>query len=179
MFRSRRSRAFFWYAIVRRTTTCYSIRRGEGSHVSEYSSTGRLEVDRRDGPQRIRGARLEPRGPTPPFPVPPADADDRGHAAGRRVWLRRLAGANRHERKLVDDWITSHKGEVAISLKHSGSPDYQPSVSGLRRILGDKAVDEVDLSSPPSAEDEARIWQAFPEMERITVGARPLPGKRP
>jgi hypothetical protein len=96
-------------------------------------------------------------------------------ACGYVAWQARIV----HKRKLVDDWITAHNGETAISLKMPGVADYQPSVSWFRRILGDRAVAGVNLSSPPSAEDEARIWAAFPEAEELRVEGSSLPRLRP
>jgi hypothetical protein len=72
-----------------------------------------------------------------------------------------------HQRKLLLDWITAHNGEVSITLKSPGRPDYRPSIPWLRRILGDRAVAGIFFSSPLSVEDEGRFRDAFPEMEGI------------
>ena len=77
-----------------------------------------------------------------------------------------------HERKLVLDWITAHNGEVAITRKNPGAPDYRPSIPWLRRILGDSAVARVNFGSSLNTEDEGRIREAFPEIEDIRIGGK-------
>jgi hypothetical protein len=71
-------------------------------------------------------------------------------------------------RKLVMNWIATHNGETALNRKHSGAPDYWPSIPWLRRLLGDRAIAGLNIG-PLSAEDEARIREAFPEMEDIKI----------
>jgi hypothetical protein len=73
-----------------------------------------------------------------------------------------------HERKLVLDWIGAHNGEVALNRKHPGAPDYWPNIPWLRRLLGDRGVAGVNIG-PLSAADEARIREAFPEIEDIRI----------
>ena len=65
------------------------------------------------------------------------------------------------------DWINNHSGLVAINDPIPRKP--QLSIASVRELLGDRAINRIELQPDTDATDVQRIRILFPEADVLVI----------